>query len=85
MMRLLRTNLQLEFKESGICHGFVLWIDWVVDSTTELSTGPGTFGCVYSGIATFLVIFFLIVVPLFFFFPSTKILRYDFLFLVYVS
>ncbi|XP_027080548.2 protein arginine N-methyltransferase 1.6 isoform X1 [Coffea arabica] len=31
---------QVEFTESGICHGFVLWIDWMMDSSTELSTGP---------------------------------------------
>ncbi|KAL2472030.1 Protein arginine N-methyltransferase 1.6 [Abeliophyllum distichum] len=33
---------QVRFKESGICHGFVLWIDWVMDAedNTVLLTGP---------------------------------------------
>ncbi|CAI9095814.1 OLC1v1031836C1 [Oldenlandia corymbosa var. corymbosa] len=31
---------QVKFEESGICHGFVLWIDWLLDSSTEISTGP---------------------------------------------
>ncbi|KAL7188635.1 hypothetical protein ACSBR1_038486 [Camellia fascicularis] len=33
---------QVEFTEPGICHGFVLWIDWVmdVDNSIVLSTGP---------------------------------------------
>lgn len=33
---------QVEFTESGICHAFVLWIDWVmdVDAAIEISTGP---------------------------------------------
>ncbi|EYU32837.1 hypothetical protein MIMGU_mgv1a024512mg [Erythranthe guttata] len=32
----------IEFRESGICHGFVLWIDWVLEAedNTVLSTGP---------------------------------------------
>ena len=36
-------TLQVEFIETGICHGFVLWIDWVMDaeSFTVLATGPG--------------------------------------------
>ncbi|VVA34540.1 PREDICTED: arginine [Prunus dulcis] len=33
---------QVEFTEPGICHGFALWIDWVMDSENSLvvSTGP---------------------------------------------
>nr|XP_023870518.1 protein arginine N-methyltransferase 1.6-like [Quercus suber] len=33
---------QVEFTEPGICHGFALWIDWVMDSDNSivLSTGP---------------------------------------------
>ncbi|XP_062145655.1 protein arginine N-methyltransferase 1.6 [Alnus glutinosa] len=33
---------QVEFTEPGICHGFALWIDWVMDSKNSivLSTGP---------------------------------------------
>ncbi|EXC28305.1 hypothetical protein L484_011809 [Morus notabilis] len=33
---------QVEFVESGMCHGFALWIDWVMDSDNSmlLSTGP---------------------------------------------
>ncbi|GMP63295.1 hypothetical protein CsSME_00025035 [Camellia sinensis var. sinensis] len=33
---------QVEFTEPGICHGFVLWIDWVmdIDNSIVLSTGP---------------------------------------------
>ncbi|KAI5655705.1 hypothetical protein M9H77_32892 [Catharanthus roseus] len=33
---------QVEFNKSGICHAFVLWIDWTMDTdgTIELSTGP---------------------------------------------
>ncbi|THG16849.1 hypothetical protein TEA_020583 [Camellia sinensis var. sinensis] len=32
----------VEFTEPGICHGFVLWIDWVmdIDNSIVLSTGP---------------------------------------------
>lgn len=35
--------LQVEFSETGICHGFVIWIDWVMDARNSvvLSTGPG--------------------------------------------
>ncbi|KAM7494081.1 hypothetical protein LguiB_028690 [Lonicera macranthoides] len=35
-------KVQVEFKEAGLCHGFVVWIDWVldVDNSTVLSTGP---------------------------------------------
>ncbi|GMQ04907.1 hypothetical protein CsSME_00050151 [Camellia sinensis var. sinensis] len=35
-------KVQVEFTEPGICHGFVLWIDWVmdVDNSIVLSTGP---------------------------------------------
>ncbi|KAL7188640.1 hypothetical protein ACSBR1_038489 [Camellia fascicularis] len=34
---------QVGFTEPGICHGFVLWIDWVmdVDNSIVLSTGLG--------------------------------------------
>nr|GMD79824.1 protein arginine N-methyltransferase 1.6 [Ipomoea batatas]GME18647.1 protein arginine N-methyltransferase 1.6 [Ipomoea batatas] len=33
---------QFEFTESGICHGLVFWIDWVMDAgeSTVISTGP---------------------------------------------
>ncbi|KAE8055902.1 hypothetical protein FH972_012713 [Carpinus fangiana] len=33
---------QVDFIEPGICHGFALWIDWVMDSENSivLSTGP---------------------------------------------
>ncbi|GFQ01327.1 protein arginine n-methyltransferase 1.6 [Phtheirospermum japonicum] len=33
---------QVPFRESGVCHGFVLWIDWVMDeeNTIILTTGP---------------------------------------------
>lgn len=33
---------KVEFVEAGVCHGFALWIDWVMDSTNNivLSTGP---------------------------------------------
>ncbi|XP_050375704.1 protein arginine N-methyltransferase 1.6 [Argentina anserina] len=33
---------QVEFAEPGICHGFALWIDWVMDSDDSivLCTGP---------------------------------------------
>jgi len=35
--------LQVKFTKSGVCHGFVLWIDWVMDlqNSTVISTGPG--------------------------------------------
>lgn len=35
--------LQVEFISHGKCHGFVLWIDWVMDAEESivLSTGPG--------------------------------------------
>ena len=35
--------LQVKFTKTGICHGFVLWIDWVMDSQNAIviSTGPG--------------------------------------------
>lgn len=49
-MRILIVDLQVEFTESGICHGFVLWIDWMMDSSTKLSTGPGTCYC-YQGVS----------------------------------
>ncbi|RZC53437.1 hypothetical protein C5167_012286 [Papaver somniferum] len=33
---------RVEFSKTGICHGFVLWIDWVLDreNSVVLSTGP---------------------------------------------
>ncbi|XP_076943445.1 protein arginine N-methyltransferase 7-like [Bidens hawaiensis] len=33
---------KVEFTEAGVCHGFALWIDWVMDSTNDvvMSTGP---------------------------------------------
>ncbi|PKU80479.1 protein arginine N-methyltransferase 7 [Dendrobium catenatum] len=35
-------NIRIEFSEPGICHGLVLWIDWVldVDNSITISTGP---------------------------------------------
>lgn len=35
--------MQVDFTETGICHGFVLWIDWVLDEEDGIviSTGPG--------------------------------------------
>ncbi|KAF3448338.1 hypothetical protein FNV43_RR09051 [Rhamnella rubrinervis] len=35
-------KVQVEFAEPGICHGFVLWIDWVMDleNSIVISTGP---------------------------------------------
>ncbi|WCJ25927.1 Protein arginine N-methyltransferase 7 [Euphorbia peplus] len=35
-------EVQVEFTERGICHGFALWIDWVMDAKNDvvLSTGP---------------------------------------------
>ncbi|GAU24492.1 hypothetical protein TSUD_156040 [Trifolium subterraneum] len=34
---------QVKFTKTGVCHGFVLWIDWVMDSQNSvvMSTGPG--------------------------------------------
>ncbi|KAL2321576.1 hypothetical protein Fmac_025955 [Flemingia macrophylla] len=33
---------QVQFTKSGVCHGFVLWIDWVMDlqNSVVISTGP---------------------------------------------
>ncbi|KAJ0433260.1 putative methyltransferase [Helianthus annuus] len=35
-------KVKVEFIEAGVCHGFALWIDWVMDSTNDIvmSTGP---------------------------------------------
>ncbi|XP_050226293.1 protein arginine N-methyltransferase 1.6 [Mercurialis annua] len=35
-------KVQVEFTEPGMCHGFALWIDWVMDAKNSivLSTGP---------------------------------------------
>lgn len=35
--------LQVKFTKTGLCHGFVLWIDWLMDlqNTVVVSTGPG--------------------------------------------
>ncbi|KAK9203496.1 hypothetical protein WN943_013751 [Citrus x changshan-huyou] len=35
-------KVQVEFTEPGLCHGFALWIDWVMDSENSIiiSTGP---------------------------------------------
>ncbi|KAF2299037.1 hypothetical protein P3X46_016532 [Hevea brasiliensis] len=35
-------KVQVDFSETGVCHGFVLWIDWVMDASNSvvLSTGP---------------------------------------------
>ncbi|CAN1139447.1 Protein arginine N-methyltransferase 7 [Linum perenne] len=32
----------ISFVEDGICHGFVLWMDWILDArnTVVISTGP---------------------------------------------
>lgn len=34
---------KVEFIEAGVCHGFAVWIDWVMDSSNNIvmSTGPG--------------------------------------------
>ncbi|OWM86439.1 hypothetical protein CDL15_Pgr021526 [Punica granatum] len=34
---------KVEFSEAGTCHGFVFWIDWVMDAedSVVISTGPG--------------------------------------------
>ena len=36
--------LQVQFTNTGVCHGFALWIDWVLDAESGIlvSTGPGT-------------------------------------------
>ncbi|XP_024994592.1 protein arginine N-methyltransferase 7 isoform X2 [Cynara cardunculus var. scolymus] len=33
---------EVRFRETGVCHGFALWIDWVMDSngSVVMSTGP---------------------------------------------
>ncbi|MFQ6625069.1 hypothetical protein Gotur_003947, partial [Gossypium turneri] len=33
---------QVKFTEGGICHGFVLWVDWIMDTDNSIviSTGP---------------------------------------------
>ncbi|KAL9433796.1 hypothetical protein AB3S75_028607 [Citrus x aurantiifolia] len=35
-------KVQVEFTEPGLCHGFALWVDWVLDSENSIviSTGP---------------------------------------------
>ncbi|GJY14583.1 hypothetical protein Tco_0385005 [Tanacetum coccineum] len=33
--------LQVEFTEAGVCHGFALWIDWVMDSTNNIVMSTG--------------------------------------------
>ena len=35
--------LQVRFTKNGTCHGFVLWIDWVLDveNGVVVSSGPG--------------------------------------------
>lgn len=39
----IHTILQIEFVDDGICHGFAVWIDWVLDKENSIviSTGPG--------------------------------------------
>ncbi|KAG4378969.1 hypothetical protein GLYMA_17G141300v4 [Glycine max] len=34
---------QVKFTKTGVCHGFVLWINWVMDlqNSVVISTGPG--------------------------------------------
>lgn len=46
------TTQQAKFTVSGICHGFVLWIDWVLDAENSvvIPTGPGTFHKVCIGL-----------------------------------
>nr|QEG03054.1 arginine N-methyltransferase 7 isoform X1 [Cymbidium ensifolium] len=36
-------KIRMEFSEPGICHGLVLWIDWLLDEENSIviSTGPG--------------------------------------------
>ncbi|KAK6935186.1 hypothetical protein RJ641_035341 [Dillenia turbinata] len=36
-------NAKFEFTAPGVCHGFALWIDWVMDAENSvvISTGPG--------------------------------------------
>ncbi|PUZ58356.1 hypothetical protein GQ55_5G503100 [Panicum hallii var. hallii] len=36
------TTLQIKFAHDGICHGFAVWIDWVLDEKNSIviSTGP---------------------------------------------
>lgn len=33
----------MEFLKPGLCHGFAVWVDWVLDekSSNIVSTGPG--------------------------------------------
>ncbi|WOL13263.1 protein arginine N-methyltransferase 7 isoform X2 [Canna indica] len=35
-------KIKIDFSKSGVCHGFALWIDWVIDerSSIVMSTGP---------------------------------------------
>ncbi|GKV50152.1 hypothetical protein SLEP1_g56865 [Rubroshorea leprosula] len=42
MLKACAMSLPVKFTEPGICHGFVLWIDWVMDADNAivLSTGP---------------------------------------------
>eukprot|EP01018_Ginkgo_biloba_P039641 Gb_35441 [translate_table: standard] len=37
-------KVKVPFSKHGVCHGFVLWMDWVLDSKGSLivSTGPGS-------------------------------------------
>lgn len=37
--------MQIKFSEPGLCHGFALWIDWVMDEKNSivLATGPGLY------------------------------------------
>jgi hypothetical protein len=39
----IHTILQIEFAHDGTCHGFAIWIDWVLDKENSIviSTGPG--------------------------------------------
>ena len=39
----IQTTLQIKFAHDGICHGFAVWIDWVLDEKNPIviSTGPG--------------------------------------------
>ncbi|KAJ7944747.1 Protein arginine N-methyltransferase [Quillaja saponaria] len=42
LIRLRHGKVQVKFSQPGICHGFALWIDWVMDSENSImvSTGP---------------------------------------------
>lgn len=43
IMNIENCMLQVKFTKTGVCHGFVLWINWVMDlqNSVVISTGPG--------------------------------------------